>query len=479
MKDSDKEIGSKPRWLGGVVLLFLAFVAPAQAAVAMPPLVSGVPFLGVLLSIAFGPLLIPALWHKIENILLVAWTVLSTWLCFISLGSYSTGHMITGVLIKEYLPFIILITTLYIISSGITIKIHREGTTSVNVFLFLLGGILANLIGTTGTAILLLRPMLDVNRNRKHKVHTVIFFIFLVANIGGCLLPFGDPPLFLGYLKGVHFLWTAQHIFPIFAFVESLLLVCYIAMDRFYFARNPDELTSDKSDVRPLRKSITISGSVNIVLMLFAIVLISVSGSWPKKAAFTVCGTSVHYKSLAREIGLLLISAVSMWTFRKRQIETGSKRKMQWGPISEVARVFVVIFITMAPISIMLRGGHEFFQPIRILLESSSHEAFWYFWFVSPFSAFLDNAPTYLVFFKMAGGDPAYLMNEGRQILIAISSGSVFMGAMTYIGNAPNFMVQAIAKQSGVRVPSFFGYLKWSFCLLLPVLILASYIFLY
>lgn len=467
-------------WLGMLVCLFAAPSASAATKI-MPPLISGIPFLGVLLSIAFGPLLIPAIWHKIENWVLVTWVVLSTWICSASMGPYAMGHMVAAVLIKEYIPFIILISTLYIISNGIKIEIHREGSTAVNVALFLFGGLLANLIGTTGTAILLLRPMLHANRNRKHTVHTVIFFIFLVANIGGCLLPFGDPPLFLGYLKGVHFLWTAKHIFPMFVLVEALLLACYVALDRYYFAHHADEWlpTRPEPSGKPVGPWMTMTGKLNIALMLVTIVLISISGSLPKKAAFTVFGASVHYKSLARELGLLLISTISLRQQMRLREATKLSKVISWGPISEVSRLFVAIFITMAPISLMLRGGAEFFQPLRTFLSSSAHEPFWYFWFVSPFSAFLDNAPTYLVFFKMAGGDPIHLMTQGRDILVAISAGSVFMGAMTYIGNAPNFMVQSIAKQCGVKVPSFFGYMKWSGAILLPVMILVSLIMLY
>lgn len=462
-----------------VVLVSCFFTGSCQAALVMPPLISGVPFAGVLLSIAFGPLLFPRVWHKWENWLLVFWVVISTWLCSTTMGTYAVGHVVAAVIIKEYLPFVILIMTLYIISNGITLTIHKKGTTGVNVALFLAGGVLANLIGTTGTAILLLRPMLDVNKHRKHKVHTVIFFIFLVANIGGCLLPFGDPPLFLGYLKGVHFLWTAKHIFPIFAFVETLLVLAYVALDRFYFAKNSDELVVPQEATASEGSGVTMSGGLNIVLMLLAVVLISWSGTLPKKPAFSIFKAHVHYKSIARELGLMVISGIALWNFHHAENRSKSKRVILWGPINEVARIFLAIFITMAPISIMLRGGHEFFQPICTLLKNSSHAAFWYFWFVSPFSALLDNAPTYLVFFKMAGGDPIYLMTEGQQILVAISAGAVFMGAMTYIGNAPNFMVQSIAKQYGIHVPSFFGYLKWSCLILLPVLAFASWVFLY
>ncbi|MDR1597487.1 MAG: sodium:proton antiporter [Holosporales bacterium] len=544
-------------WLFKLLIAMFFLPSSAQASVAMPPLSTTIPFIGALLSIALGPLLIPATWRKYDNAILTIWTILSTWLCFDGIGKDSTGHLLSGIVFKEYIPFIILIGALYIISSGIRIRINRKATTKVNVAIFVMGEILANIIGTTGTSMLLLRPMLDVNRNRKHKVHTVIFFIFLVSNIGGCLLPLGDPPLFLGYLKGVNFFWTATHIFPLFCFISVALLSIYVVLDKWFLSRERvvDELDDPHHETDPHHEhhyahvpSIQISGFLNIWLMVAIAALVACTGLLPKKEAFSVFDTAVHYKSLLRDIGLVVISAISLYS-RKRanerhkndhrvsdhnmeahvyhngecacyhneegactcghdlpetapshqeasspgimppgimsqdimsfDDESSHISKISWGPLSEVARYFIAIFITMAPIAAMLKGGHEFFEPIRHTLGHTPHSAFWYFWFVSPFSAFLDNAPTYVVFFKMAGGDAVSLMGKYASVLTAISAGAVFMGAMTYIGNAPNFMVASIAKQYGVRMPSFLGYMAWSSAILLPVLLLASYLFLY
>jgi Na+/H+ antiporter NhaD/arsenite permease-like protein len=509
----------------------------------MPPLSTTIPFLGVLLSIALAPLLIPAFWHKYDNTILIIWTMMSTWLCFDSIGGNATGHLVSGILFKEYLPFIILIGALYIISSGIHIRINKSGTTGVNVAILLVGELLSNLIGTTGTSMLLLRPMLEVNKARKYKVHTVIFFIFLVSNIGGCLLPFGDPPLFLGYLKGVNFLWTAKHMFPLFLVISTTLILVYVVLDKWFLRRECNQandgqkedagLCNTKNVASSWKMGVEIGGYLDIALMIVVAVLVAGAGLLSKKEAFSVFGTSVHYKGLFRDVGLILISVVSI-VYRRRTLrrskhlhegegaahnlsehshdagsgagehlhggagycigehahgdsyEAGHSagehlhgHKISWAPLSEVARYFIAIFITMAPIAVMLKGGHEFFVPIRNMLGSTAHAPFWYFWFVSPFSAFLDNAPTYVVFFKMAGGDALALMTEHSRILTAISAGSVFMGAMTYIGNAPNFMVTSIAKQYGVHMPSFFGYMAWSCAILLPVMIAVSYFFLY
>jgi Na+/H+ antiporter NhaD/arsenite permease-like protein len=402
-------------------------------------------------------------------------------MCVNTIGGYPTGHLISCVLIKEYIPFIVLIGTLYIIGTGIHIRINKEGSTNVNIAILVFGEFLSNFIGTTGTSMLLLKPMIDVNKNRKYKIHTMIFFIFLVSNIGGCLLPFGDPPLFLGYLKGVDFFWTATHIFPLFFIVSACLLAIYVCIDKYFVRLEKDQLAKEVEHkahgmCKLNNNAIQITGHLNIILMVFVTLLVAYTGIMPKKKAFSIFGTAVHYKGLIRDIGLVVISAISLWM---RKYVTRTVSKTSFAPISEVARYFVAIFMTMAPVAVMLKHGHEFFQPIRNLLANTQHASFWYFWFVSPFSSFLDNAPTYLVFFKMAGGDAINLMHEHPQILTAISASSVFMGAMTYIGNAPNFMVTSIAKQHGIRMPSFLGYMVWSCAILLPVLVAVSYFMMY
>jgi Na+/H+ antiporter NhaD/arsenite permease-like protein len=471
--------------LAKVLLLYvLLFTEPASAIEMMPPLSTTIPFAGVLLSIALGPLLFPALWHRYDNAVLAIWTAISTWLCFSVMGKNPSGHMVAGIILKEYIPFIVLVGTLYIISSGISIRVNKPGTTGANIAIIIVGELLSNLIGTTGTSMLLLRPMLEVNKYRKYKAHTVVFFIFLVSNIGGCLLPIGDPPLFLGYLKGVDFFWTLQHMFPMFVTVSAALLAIYAAIDQWLLRKEPKVSKKEKKAQDAVSESppLHVAGYLNIVLMIVVAVLVAGAGMLPKKEAFAVFGTSVHYKGLFRDGGLVLIAIMSLWYTNvslHKKLALPHLQKISWTPISEVARYFIAIFITMAPIAVMLKGGHEFFSPVCDVLKSTPHAPFWYFWFVSPFSAFLDNAPTYVVFFKMAGGNVVSLMTEHANTLMAISAGSVFMGAMTYIGNAPNFMVKSIAKQHGVEMPSFVGYMAWSSVILLPVMVAASYLFLY
>jgi Na+/H+ antiporter NhaD/arsenite permease-like protein len=471
----------------------------------LPRIETAIPFIGVLLSIAFCPLLIPNLWKRFENLILIAWSASSLWLCLLSIGR-DTTILLTDTLIREYIPFITLVSTLFIISNGIDLKINVRASTMGNIIILGCGEILANFIGTTGTAILLLRPLLEVNKHRKNNVHTVIFFIFLVSNIGGCLLPFGDPPLFLGYLKGVDFFWTLKHMFPMFCAASVALLVLYGIIDIIMIRKERAEGLADASQPSPAIEAASqieqgdyathkpllhINGWVNVVLMILVVVLFVCTGNLPKKVILKPFGVSVHSKNLIRDLGLLVLAGIAFLRFLKTKQEftdkgrTLSQKELragdtsQWAPLSEVIRFFLAIFVTMAPVAAMLKGGHEFFAPISRALASSSHPAFLYFWFVSPFSAFLDNAPTYLIFFKMAGGNAQFLMNEGVKILIAISAGSVFMGSVTYIGNAPNFMVRTIAKQYGVNMPNFFGYTAMASLILLPLFFVLGLVFLY
>ncbi|MDR3285800.1 MAG: sodium:proton antiporter [Holosporales bacterium] len=463
-----------------VLLLFCIFPNFCDAAgnlvtKMLPPIETVIPFIGVLLSIAFFPLLIPKLWHKNEKKILAFWVLISTWLCFISFGKVNTIHLLTYIFAREYLPFILLIGALFIISNGIHIKINREGSTKVNIIILFLGEIFSNFIGTTGTSILFLRSLLEANKNRKYKIQTVMAFIFLVSNIGGCLLPFGDPPLFLGYIKGVDFFWTATHLFPMFLIVSVALLILYGIIDQFYVKK--EKFVADRNNNMYKLPIVEITGKFNVCLMFFIVILVACTGALPKKNAFEIFNVSISYKNLIRDIGLLLIVLISLFhsKYAKSEME---KQKIVWAPLTEVVTFFLAIFLTMAPVAAMLKGGHPFFAPIRNALLSSEHAAFLYFWLLSPFSAFLDNSPTYLIFFKMAG-DANYLMHEGAKILMAISAGSVFMGALTYIGNAPNFMVRTIAKQYGVKMPGFLGYAAYASVILLPLFLIVSWLMLY
>ncbi len=402
---------------------------------------AAIPFAGVLLSISLLPLLTPKLWHRFENWILLGWVFLSLMMMVQVKGTESTSLSVIQVVLHEYLPFIILLITLYIISGGIHIRLKTVTSPLTNTGFLLIGSLIASIVGTTGAAMLLIRPFIRMNHHRHYQSHNIVFFIFAVANIGGCLTPLGDPPLFLGYLNGVDFFWTLKHLFIPFLVTIIPLLTMYMVIDWVLTKR--EKAVAPQPDIQ-----FVLEGKINIFLLLGVLAV--------------VIGTHIP---LLKYILLMVLALISYVMTPK---EVHKHHHFSWGPISEVTRIFAAIFITMIPVSLMLSAGNK--GPFAPILSFVTHDSpFVYFWLTGMFSAFLDNAPTYLIFFKMAGGNADILMNPMFKILMAISLGSVFMGAMTYIGNAPNFMVRAIAKQSGVPMPSFLGYMVWSCSILIPI----------
>jgi Na+/H+ antiporter NhaD/arsenite permease-like protein len=372
------------------------------------------------------------------------------------------GAILTNAMLAEYVPFIVLLFALYCITGGVRIEGDLEATPTVNTAFLGIGALAASFIGTTGAAMLLVRPLLETNRERRIVAHTVVFFIFLVCNCGGCLLPIGDPPLFLGYLEGVDFLWTLSLWKP-WLVTNGLLLVIYWLWDTFY--AHPHERASDvQRDIR-MAGPLKVSGLwPNALLMAGVIAAVALLD--PAKA---VPGTDWHPWIFLREGVLLTLVALSLVL---GSAEIRERNGFTYGAIVEVAALFLGIFVCMQPALALL---HEHGAALGI------HSPRAFFWATGALSSVLDNAPTYLVFFKAAQSLPA----EGATMagvdvarLAAVSLGAVFLGAMTYIGNGPNFMVKAIAEQSGVKMPSFFGYCVYSFGVLLPVFILVSLLFL-
>jgi Na+/H+ antiporter NhaD/arsenite permease-like protein len=464
--------------LSGRVVLFLkaiifliaaAHSSHAWASSNMPevslilPLYTGIPFLGVLLSIALLPILVPRFWHRFENILLGGWTILSLGMLLKILGGNFLGSTLFGVAVHEYLPFIILLTTLYIIGSGFYIRLKAKATPIANANFLLIGSLLASLIGTTGAAMLLLRPFIHMNQGRTYRSHSIIFFIFIVANIGGCLTPLGDPPLFLGYLNGIDFFWPFQNLTLPFLITVFPLLIIYYGIDSWLIKKETVKIVP-----RHQLEKFSLEGKLNIILLAGVLIVLIGSNFVDFLPTYLILDQQVSLSHVLRDVILLILAFVS---YRTTPASIHHHQHFSWGPILEIARVFAAIFITMIPLSIMLRMGEV--GPFSSLLHftNTGHRPFIYFWLTGIFSAFLDNAPTYLIFFKMAGGNPDILMTTHTKILMAISLGAVFMGAMTYIGNAPNFMVRSIAKQSGIVMPSFLGYMGWSCCILLPLFV--------
>lgn len=432
------------------------------------------PFIGLLMSIALGPLLAPRFWYAHYGKISFMWSILTV----APLGAL---HGMPAALSElayaaaEYSSFIILLTALYVVAGGILITGTLKGTPLVNTAILALGTGIASIVGTTGAAMILIRPLLRANSARLHKAHVVVFFIFLAANIGGALSPLGNPPLFVGFLHGVDFFWTAAQLWQQTALTVVLVLATFIAVDVWYYRRDP--LVRAEGANPPLNP-IRIRGLVNLTLITFIIVVSVVSALWKPGISFNVYGTVLSLQDIFRDIALVAIALASLVLTPDEHRE---RNGFTWEPISEVAKLFAGIFICIIPVMTMLARGHDgpFSGVLALMTDPAGNPRnVAYFWLSGILSALLDNAPTYLVSFELAGGNAQKLMGELAPTLAAISMGSVYMGALTYIGNAPNFMIYAIANEHGVKMPSFFGYMIWSGAVLLPVFTVLTFVFL-
>ncbi len=432
----------------------------------------GVPVAGMLLSIALMPLLAPQVWHHHYGKIAAGWSLAFMLPYALVFGAGAAGQALAHALVAEYIPFIVLLTALFTAAGGIYIRGNLHGSPALNTGLMAVGAVLASLMGTTGASMLLIRPLIRANDNRKHVVHVVVFFIFIVSNAGGSLTPLGDPPLFLGFLKGVDFFWTVRHIFPETLFLVGALLALFFAIDSYWYRREGVQ----PRDPTPDTRKFGIDGGINFLPLLAVVALVLMSGTWKPGIAFDVFGTPLELQQLVRDAGLVGVTLVSLAITPRR---VRDDNEFSWAPMREVAKLFVGIFLTMIPVLAMLKAGEAgaFAAVTRAVTGPDGQPLPWaYFWFSGLLSSFLDNAPTYLVFFNLAGGDPQVLMTTLASTLAAVSAGSVFMGANTYIGNAPNFMVKAIAEDRGIRMPSFFGYMGWSCAILLPLFVVMTFI---
>lgn len=432
----------------------------------------GLPFAGMLLSIAILPLAAPKLWHHHFGKIAAGWALAFLLPFAASQGLGATAGVLAHALLAEYLPFIILLTALFTTAGGIYVRGNLHGSPALNAGLMAIGAVLASFMGTTGASMLMVRPLIRANDNRRHNAHVLVFFIFIVSNAGGSLTPLGDPPLFLGFLKGVDFFWTVAHIFPETLFLIGALLAIFYVIDSWYYRREGVV----KQDPTPDTASFGIEGGINFLPLVAVVGLVLMSGLWKPGISFHVLGTEVELQSLLRDV---LLVGVTCWSLVITPRALREKNQFSWGPMQEVAKLFIGIFLTMVPVLAMLKAGEQgaFAAVTRAVTGPEGQPLPWaYFWFSGVLSSFLDNAPTYLVFFNLAGGDPQLLMTTLAPTLAAISAGSVFMGANSYIGNAPNFMVKAIAEDRGVKMPSFFGYMAWSGAVLIPLFLLMTLI---
>ncbi|MGV3726641.1 sodium:proton antiporter [Hydrogenophaga sp.] len=433
----------------------------------------GVPFAGVLLSIALMPLLAPVFWHHHFGKVSAAWALAFLVPFAVVAGPGITGASVVHALLAEYIPFIVLLTALFAVAGGIFVRGNLHGSPGLNTGLLAIGAVLASFMGTTGASMLLIRPLIRANDNRKHQVHVVVFFIFIVSNAGGSLTPLGDPPLFLGFLKGVDFFWTVTHLWGHALFLIGTLLVLFYAIDWWFYNRREEIVPQDPTPDTP---RLGFDGGFNFALLGVVVLLVLMSGLWKSSVVFNIAGTEVGLPGVLRDVGLIIVTLVSL---KLTPSSVHESNQFNWGPMLEVAKLFAAIFLTIIPVIAMLKAGVNgpFGAVVRAVTNADgSPNPAMYFWATGVLSSFLDNAPTYLVFFNTAGGDPKVLMTAMAPILVAISAGAVFMGANTYIGNAPNLMVKAIAEDRGVRMPSFFGYMLWSVGILLPLFALMTWI---
>ena len=446
------------------------------------PLWSVLPFAGILLSIALFPLLAPHFWHRHYPKVSAGWAVLLAVPFLIAFRGEALQSLIHIALI-DYVPFIILLWALFTIAGGIFVGGALRGTPAVNVLMLLIGTLLASWIGTTGASMVMIRPMLRANAWRRQQVHMVAFFIFLIGNIGGSLTPLGDPPLFLGFLHGVPFFWVTKGLLALSGFAAAVLLVMFYFLDRWHYARETERPTA-----QPGERGLHVEGAHNLLFLLGVMGGVIFSG-YVKLSQVHVYGhVAVDLQNWVRDALLILMGVLSLVTTRRA---IRAQNGFTWGPIKEVAYLFAGIFVTIIPaLAILQAGEHGALAGLVRAVREPAH----YFWATGGLSSFLDNAPTYLTFFNTALGSlgqsesavPGLLgyLGEGARdetfiaYLTAISAGAVFMGANSYIGNAPNFMIKSIAEEAGVPMPSFFGYiLRYAIPFLIPVFILVSLIF--
>ncbi|WP_246675205.1 sodium:proton antiporter [Mesorhizobium sp. B2-3-4] len=464
----------------GAVIVATLFPAPAFAAEqhglpgAAMSLWWALPFAGLLLSIATGPLLFQHVWEHHYGKIAALWAALVIVPLAAAFGMPAASEAVLHALLTEYMSFIILLFALFTISGGILVAGNIHGTPLVNAGLLLIGALLASVIGTTGASMILIRPILRANDARPFNAHVVVFFIFLVSNIGGSLTPLGDPPLFVGFLRGVDFFWTTANLYRETLFVGIVVLAVFLAIDIILHRR---EAGAPKiKDPTPDTK-VRLRGLANLPLLAGVIGAILLSAAWKPGVSFPILGVSLELQNLVRDAIILALAFVSLAVSRKEYREANG---FNWAPIAEVAKLFAGIFICIVPVVAILRAGHDgALAPLVALVTSAqgTPNDLAYFWLTGALSSFLDNAPTYLVFFELAGGDPRHLMTEAASTLAAISAGAVFMGANSYIGNAPNFMVYAIARHRGIKMPGFFGYMAWSGLVLIPTFLIAGFVF--
>lgn len=432
-------------------------------------LTSVLPFVVLLLAIAVAPLATPRWWHPNRNKALVVALVALPVLLQLGIAGGDAGRAVLAEKAHEYLSFIVVIAALYVIAGGIHIDGSLSGTPLVNTGVLGFGAVVANLVGTTGASVLLIRPLLRANKSRRHTAHIVVFFIFVVANCGGLLTPIGDPPLLLGFLKGVPFEWTLR-LWPQWLTVTAILLVVFNVWDQWALSREERERPGSLLDRVMEHRQLRVRGAAAVAALGGVLATIVLAGRAASAGMPWVVGTQEA-----------IITALAVTAYFATPHDNRKRNVFTFGPIIEVAVLFAGIFVTMAPALEILNAWSQGARTV-VGMGFGVSQPWQFFWATGTLSSVLDNAPTYLAFAASAAGlqgVPAHgpyigalaIDPDGAKLLAAIATGSVFMGANTYIGNAPNFMVKAIAEENGIKMPSFFGYMAYSCGILVPIFV--------
>ncbi|MEO8751742.1 MAG: sodium:proton antiporter [Casimicrobiaceae bacterium] len=437
------------------------------------PLLWGLPFAGLLLSIAIVPLVNARFWHAHFGKVAAAWSVALIVPFALTFGPALTVNRLAHAVFEEYLPFVVILFALYTIAGGICVRGSFVGTPALNTAILAFGAAIASLMGTTGASMLLIRPLLTANEVRAHKVHTIVFFILLVGNVGGALSPLGDPPLFIGFLKGVDFFWELRNLTAPTLLLAGALLAIYYVLDSRHYRKDGRPAAATAAGTR-----FAVEGSINLLLIAAVIGAVLMSGLWHPGIEFDVLGAHLPLENVLRDVALVALALASLALTPTAVREHNA---FHWGPIAEVAKLFAGIFITIIPVLAMLAAGRDgaLGGMANLVVDPAGEpRSVPLYWTTGVLSAFLDNAPTYLVFFNLGGGDAQELMTVHNAGLKAISMGAVYFGALTYIGNAPNFMVKAVAEDRGIAMPSFFGYIVMASMVMLPLLAAIGVLFL-
>lgn len=475
------DMNKHARKILGILLVFVTVIMSTQTVQAAEeknigeslPLWLCIPFAGMLLCIAVMPLIKAEWWEKNRKWAVIMWSLLFLVPFGIMYGGGAAVEHLVEVIIGDYITFIVLLFGLFCVAGNISLEGDLQGNPAVNVVMLFIGTMLSSWIGTTGASMLMIRPLIRANKWRSRKVQIIVFFIFLVSNIGGCLTPVGDPPLLMGFTNGVGFFWSLK-LLPVMLLNVILLLTLFYIIDRRAYKK--DLADGLRPKFKREKKKLRLVGAHNIIFLIMIVGAVILSGVLPIiNSAFAkgpvICGVTFSIASMI-EIAIILLAALLSFKTTKKEVRYNNH--FTWDAIQEVAVLFIGIFITMIPALLILKARGA---------DLGLTHPWQYFWMTGALSSFLDNTPTYLVFFTTAAsmgfttGVSTALGYIPKVMLMAVSCGAVFMGANTYIGNAPNFMVCSIAEENGIKMPSFFGYMVWSLSCLIPVFLIDMLIF--